>query len=81
VRHAHKSVPDPPPGAYAEASYSSASPLLRGQPLKRGEEMGGFCLGSTIVLVFEAPKRFEFTVRESERVKVGQRLGDLSARG
>jgi len=77
VRHPHKPTPRPPPGSYAEASYAGASPLLRGQALKPGEEMGGFCLGSTIVLVFEAPKRFEFGVREGERVRVGQRLGDL----
>ncbi|GJJ09388.1 hypothetical protein Clacol_003610 [Clathrus columnatus] len=69
--------PKPKPGSFVEASYANASVILGGQPLKVGDEMGGFCLGSTIVLVFEAPKSFEFSVHEGQRIKVGQKLGDI----
>ena len=67
----------PPPGTYTEAVYSAASPILNGQPLRPGQEMGGFCLGSTIVLVFEAPPSFEFGVKAGQKVRVGQKLGDI----
>ncbi|KAG9127435.1 phosphatidylserine decarboxylase 1 [Ceratobasidium sp. 392] len=69
----------PPPGAFVEAHYTQASALLRGQPLTRGQEMGGFKLGSTVVMVFEAPRGFAFTVKPGEKVKVGQRMGDIFA--
>ncbi|KAJ7621096.1 phosphatidylserine decarboxylase 1 [Roridomyces roridus] len=67
----------PPPGTYSEAVYSEASPLLNGQPLVPAQEMGGFCLGSTIVLVFEAPDDFIFSVQTGQKVRVGERLGDV----
>ena len=44
-------------------------------PLVKGEEMGGFELGSTVVLCFEAPTEFKFDVRVGDKVKMGQKLG------
>lgn len=67
-------------GTYSEASYGSASKLLGGQPLMAGDEMGGFLLGSTIVLVFEAPAEFDFFCDRGQKVKVGQKLGDTTPR-
>lgn len=60
-----------------EATYQKASPLLKGYPLLKGQEMGGFNLGSTVVLVFEAPKNFQFQVKKGDAVRVGQSLGDI----
>lgn len=71
---------------FSEASYENASLVLGGHALRTGEEMGGFQLGSTIVLVFEAPvgttdpetkqhKGWRWAVEKGQRIKMGQAIG------
>ena len=69
-------------GGCSEASYSNASKILQGVPVRKGSDMGGFKLGSTIVLVFEAPgskegeaKGFQWACKRGGKVKVGESLG------
>ena len=49
---------------------------LTGVHVKRGDELGAFRLGSTVVLVFE-PRSAELTGEVGEAVRFGQRLGRL----
>ncbi|XP_063631126.1 phosphatidylserine decarboxylase proenzyme, mitochondrial [Cydia splendana] len=43
-------------------------------PIKKGELFGQFNMGSTIILLFEAPKEFKFDFASGDRVQVGQAL-------
>lgn len=69
-RHKHSK-----PHTCYEATYEKTSAVLGGVPLVKGEEMGGFMLGSTVVLCFEAPRNFEFDIEVGDAVKMGQPLG------
>ncbi|RYC60819.1 hypothetical protein CHU98_g5394 [Xylaria longipes] len=58
---------------------------LQAEREAQGEEMGGFQLGSTIVLVFEAPvadqagskRGFTWAVEKGQKIKMGQALGHV----
>lgn len=45
--------------------------------MRKGEEMGRFNLGSTIVLTFAARPGLKFAVRAGERVKFGREIFSL----
>jgi phosphatidylserine decarboxylase len=42
--------------------------------LNKGQEIGGFRLGSTVVLVFQANSGFKFNIKPGQRVKMGDVL-------
>ena len=46
-----------------------------GVQISKGEMVGEFNLGSTIVLLFEAPENFQFTVKPEQKVLFGEPLG------
>lgn len=52
--------------------------LGTGNMLKKGDAFGEFRMGSTIVLVFEAPPNFHFSLVPGQRIKMGERLGYFS---
>mgnify|MGYP002050531213 CR=1 FL=1 len=50
--------------------------------MKKGEYFGEFNLGSTIVLIFEAPEHFKFSLGgEGSSVKVGEAITNMEEMG
>ncbi|KAF1377981.1 hypothetical protein PFLUV_G00206450 [Perca fluviatilis] len=51
--------------------------VASGVGLQKGEAVGEFNLGSTIVLLFEAPKDFSFKLQPGQPIRVGEGLGSV----
>jgi phosphatidylserine decarboxylase len=69
---------------YADVVTNNGRPskLVAPEPqpsCSRGEEIGRFNLGSTVILLFE-PGRVELSLQEGQRVKVGQSIGHVRSR-
>ncbi|XP_049644955.1 phosphatidylserine decarboxylase proenzyme, mitochondrial isoform X1 [Suncus etruscus] len=66
---------------YSKGSYNDFSFVNRanktGIPMRKGEHLGEFNLGSTIVLIFEAPKDFDFKLQAGQKIRFGEALGSL----
>ncbi|KAK6192711.1 hypothetical protein SNE40_004137 [Patella caerulea] len=62
-----------PAGSFLDEEFKIAVPIMKGQML------GEFNLGSTIVLVFEAPLNFDFKITNNQKVKYGEPMGTVSS--
>ncbi|XP_075156882.1 phosphatidylserine decarboxylase [Haematobia irritans] len=51
--------------------------LTEKKEMKKGDLVGLFNMGSTIVLLFEAPTNFKFNIEAGQKIKVGEALGHL----
>lgn len=63
-------------GKYLDKNFMDTT--SSGVGIKRGDDFGEFNLGSTIVMIFEAPKNFEFDTMPGEKVFLGNQLGSSS---
>eukprot|EP00474_Spongospora_subterranea_P010960 CRZ11418.1 hypothetical protein [Spongospora subterranea] len=45
--------------------------------IEKGQEIGRFMLGSTVVLVWEAPEQFTFNVIPGQKILMGQNIGSV----
>ncbi|XP_030073463.1 phosphatidylserine decarboxylase proenzyme, mitochondrial isoform X4 [Microcaecilia unicolor] len=63
-------------GSHNDVSYISGR-NQDGIALRKGEQLGEFNLGSTIVLIFEAPKDFCFNLKAGQKIHFGEAMGSL----
>ncbi|XP_032899380.1 phosphatidylserine decarboxylase proenzyme, mitochondrial isoform X3 [Amblyraja radiata] len=66
---------------YMKGSYNDFSFITNnnkgGVTMRKGEHLGEFNLGSTIVLIFEAPKDFTFNLKPGQKIRFGEALGSI----
>jgi len=68
------------PTPYSGAKYADFSRREQAVLLARGEEMGRFNMGSTVILLFaQNAMQLDAAIREGRPVKLGQRLGEWNA--
>ncbi|KAM4719423.1 phosphatidylserine decarboxylase proenzyme, mitochondrial isoform 1-T1 [Anableps anableps] len=70
-------------GSFHDHSYVAVGDQVKsaagegGVALLKGQPVGEFNLGSTIVLLFEAPRDFSFSLQPGQRIRMGEALGSL----
>ncbi|KAM3939529.1 phosphatidylserine decarboxylase proenzyme, mitochondrial isoform 1-T1 [Leptodactylus fuscus] len=66
---------------YSKGSHNDMSYVTNnnqdGIAMRKGEQLGEFNLGSTIVLIFEAPKDFTFNLKAGQKIHFGEAVGSL----
>lgn len=68
---------DKPLHTNCKKSKSKDVCTLSNVKLIKGDPLGEFRMGSTIVLIFEAPANFEFHLTQGQTIRMGQPLGSI----